>query len=286
MYNIGFRAHDFGSYQSVEALSETVNSIINNAPLQLAPLKSFPSKGVDVFSEDFASLCSSLLNVRIIGSYFNPVHPDEDERRHGIDVFSRFLSVANAYGAYAVATETGSIDPDCGYHPDTGKEETLFLFYRSLECMMNSAQKYNARVAIEPVSTNHTISTLKRMEDMIRRFDSDNLAIILDVANITPLSGIMERDGVSLPKPSDNALCAFLSDFISIAGPHLAAVHVKNYALDGKGAKISDLKADEGAINWNLACSFINERYPEIPFLIEGSLNDRELFLSSLEKEV
>ena len=205
---------------------------------------------------------------------------------HGIDVFNRFLSVANAYGAYAVATETGSIDPDCGYHPDTGKEETLSLFYRSLECMMNSAQKYNARVAIEPVSTNHTISTLKRMEDMIRRFDSDNLAIILDVANITPLSGIMERDGVSLPKLSDNALCAFLSDFISIAGPHLAAVHVKNYALDGKGAKISDLKADEGAINWNLACSFINERYPEIPFLIEGSLNDRELFLSSLEKEV
>ena len=284
MYNFGFRAHDLGVFSSPLELAEKVDSLIKKAPLQLAPSKSFPSVGEDVFSEDFARVCASSLNVSILGSYFNPVHPDPDERRKGLDIFKRYLALANSYGAEAVATETGSIDPDCGYHPGTGEKSTLSTFYTSLDEMLESAAKNNTRVAIEPVSTNHTISTLERMDDMIRRFDSDNLAIILDIANIAPIGGIAESDGAALVHPSPEALRNFLSAFFQIAGKRLVAVHVKNYGLDDRGTKICDLAADDGAVDWTVAASYICESYPDIPLLIEGSLKDSTSFFSLFKR--
>ncbi len=280
MYNIGFRAHDLGQFEKVKDLAAAVNEVRERAPLQLAPMKSFPSLKDGIFSPEFASEVKANLNVSIIGCYINPIHPDEDERRRGIERFKRFLEVQKAYGAAAVGTETGSRDPDCNYHRETSSKASLETFYRSMDELMDKAAQRGAQIAIEPVAANHTICSFKRVEDLIRRYDSGNLKIIMDAANIAPLSGIPEADGSALPVPTDEAVIAYISAFMDIAGDRLTAVHVKNYVLDERGAKAGDKCADEGAINWRVLLPYIASRAPQVSFLIEGPLKDRDKFLS------
>lgn len=282
MYNIGFRAHDFGSFRSPLELGKAIDSVKKGAPLQLAPFKSFPSLERKVLTEEFALQAAENLNIRIIGSYFNPVHPNEEKRREGIERFKRFLDLSSYYGAYAVGTETGSLDPECGYHEGTSNPEVLDTFYRTLEELLEHAEKKGGRVAIEPVATNHTISSLERMENMIRRFDTPCLAIILDISNIAPLSGIKEKDGTSRPRPTEEAIISFIDDFTTIAGDRLSAAHVKNYELDSRGMKVCDLPADRGAIDWRIAAAHLESRYPSLPLLIEGPLLNRHEFFKSL----
>lgn len=80
MPEVGYRAHDFGSFGSASALGERIESIRKGC-IQLALNKVIPSaKPWEEWDEEYISgIRDDLLKhgvwVAMIGCYINPVHP-------------------------------------------------------------------------------------------------------------------------------------------------------------------------------------------------------------------
>ena len=90
MKNIGFRAHDFGTFSSVEDLGKTVSQVRSPSFIQLALGKVIkPSRSWQEWDEEYISgvrdtLASYGVSIAVVGCYINPVHPDGEKRKENI----------------------------------------------------------------------------------------------------------------------------------------------------------------------------------------------------------
>ena len=276
MPRIGYRAHDFGSFDSASALGERIESI-RASFIQLALNKVIPSaKPWQEWDEEYISQIAKDLNnhgvgVAIIGCYINPIHPDKEARKKEIERFGKSLSFASAFGCPYVGTETGTASPTGGYSIDTSSRENLDIFYASLSEMLELAEKYDAYVAIEAVSRNHSISSLERMTGVLSSFRTKRLKTIFDPVNLIPYTGIPEKDGVPLKVPSEEAEHKFISDVLDLYGDTLVAIHCKDYVLDEEtGTKIGDLPALTGIFRWKEFAEELRRREIDVPWLLEN----------------
>ncbi len=276
MPRIGYRAHDFGSFDSASALGERIESIRPSC-IQLALNKVIPSaKPWQEWDEEYISGIASDLRahgvtVAIIGCYINPINPDKEARKKEIERFGRSLSLASAFGCPYVGTETGTIAPDGGFHIDTSNPGNLAIFRDSLARMLDLAEKHDAYVAIEAVARNHSISTIERMADILSRFQTTRLKTIFDPVNLIPYTGITEADGVSLRVPSEEAEQRFISRVLDLYGERMVAVHCKDYILDPEtGTKIGDLPALTGVFRWASFARELRKRNIDVPWLLEN----------------
>lgn len=276
MLRIGYRAHDFGSFDSVAALGERIESI-RPSFIQLALKKVVPSSRpwMDWDEEYISSVTSELkahgVDVAIIGCYINPINQDKEARMKEIERFGKSLSLAHAFGCPYVGTETGTAAPDGGYSIDTSNPGNLAIFRDSLSRMLDLAEKYDAYVAMEAVSRNHTISSAKRMADIFSSFQTKRLKSILDPVNLIPYTGIPEKDDVALRVPSEEAEHRFVSDILDVCQDRLVAIHCKDYILDpATGTKIGNIPALTGIFRWKAFAEELRKRNIDVPWLLEN----------------
>ncbi len=284
MKQIGLRAHDLGTFNTIEDLAEEISKYGSSIPIQLAlkkVLKNAPN--AEDYTEQFIVSVRETLKAKgayvgVFGSYINPVHPDKAARDAELRKFENHLKYANLIGCPLVGTETGSFKEDNTYHPDTANPKVLDLFYRSVERLVEAAVKYDAIVGIEAVSKKHTMSTIKRMADLVEKFDTPHLKVIYDPVNLTPWIGIPEADGSNRGVPSFEAQKDFFCSALDAFGSKIAAIHVKDYKLDQNGFKIGNLTAGEGVIDWPFLFEELRRRNIEVPALLEN------LTVSTLQK--
>ena len=275
MKQLGLRAHDLGTFNTIEELASEVAKYGNSVPIQLA-LKKVLKNAPDAkdYTEEFIIQTKEALQdkgvyVGVFGSYINVVHPDKDAREAELQKFENHLKYAKLLGCRLVGTETGSLMPNCSYHPQTASSNVLDVFYRSIERLLQAAVKYDAIVGIEAVSKQHTISTIARMDALMQKFDTPHLRVIYDPANLVPWLGISEADGTCLGQPSDEAQKDFFCSALDAFGSKIAAVHVKDYKLNENGFKIGDLTVGQGVLNWKLLFGEMRKRAIEVPALLE-----------------
>jgi L-ribulose-5-phosphate 3-epimerase UlaE len=168
-----------------------------------------------------------------------------------------------------VGTETGSLTPDCSYNHGTADPKVLDVFYRSIERLLEAAVKYDAIVGVEAVSKQHTISTIKRMANLVEKFDTPHLRVIYDPTNLVPWIGIPEQDGSCRAAPSLEAQKDFFCSALDAFGSKIAAIHVKDYRLNEQGFKIGDLTVGQGVLDWKFLFSELRRRNIEVPALLE-----------------
>ncbi len=276
MLNLGYRAHDFGSFSSVEALGENIESYFKHSIIQLALKKVVPSSMPwESWDEEYISSVTSTLSshgvsIAIVGCYINPVHPDKEKRKKEIERFKKSLALHSSFGTKIVATETGTQNPSGGYSPLTSDPKYLEVFYASLSEMVEEAEKWGAYCTIEAVNHNHTMTSLERMADMLEKFPSKNLKVLLDPINLVPYTGIKEKDGAELIKPTEEAQRAFYSPILDVYGDRLVAIHCKDYVLSEEGTKIGDLPALTGVFDWKGFMREMKTRHYDIPWSLEN----------------
>ena len=276
MPRIGYRAHDFGSFDSASALGERIESI-RPSFIQLALNKVIPSaRPWEDWDEEYISGIASALmqhgvTVAIIGCYINPINPDKEARKREIQRFGKSLSLSSAFGCPYVGTETGTASPAGGYSIETSSPENLKIFYDSLSEMLDLAEKYDAYVAVEAVARNHTISSIERMAGILEKFHTSRLRTIFDPVNLLPYTGIPEKDGVPLKVPSEEAERRFVCDVLDLYGDTLAAIHCKDYILDPEtGTKTGDLPALTGIFRWQNFAEELRKRNIDVPWILEN----------------
>lgn len=275
MPEVGYRAHDFGSFGSASALGERIESIRKGC-IQLALNKVIPSaKPWEEWDEEYISgIRDDLLKhgvwVAMIGCYINPVHPVKEVRDMEVKRFEKSLSLAKAFGCPYVGTETGTQNPDGGYSVYTADPKFMDVFFESLDKMLDAAEKYDSYVAIEAVARSHTMSTIERMQKMLEKYPTKRLKVIFDPVNLLPYTGIKEKDGVSLKIPSEEAEHRFVSDALNVYGDRLAAIHCKDYVIDDDGFKLGDIPALTGIFRWKAFAEELRRRNIDVPWLLEN----------------
>jgi len=277
MIGIGFRAHDFGSFSSVEDLASRIEKDFPSSFIQLALKKVIPSsKDWRDWNEDYiAEIRKTLLKhgvkIAIVGCYIQPTHPDEEKRKSEIERFKKSLSLAKAFGTKIVATETGTRNPNGGYSIETSDPKYIEMFYSGLSEMVESAVKYDAWCTIEAVNHEHTMSSPERMARMLEKFPSENLKVLFDPINLVPYDGIKEEDGVALYHPTKEAMRRFYTPILDLYGDRLVAIHCKDYKLSElDGHKIGNLPALTGVFDWEGFMKELKRREIDVPISLEN----------------
>jgi sugar phosphate isomerase/epimerase len=263
MIQIGLRAHDYGQKTTPEALAETLSAYHPDS-IQLALNKAFSNAPKpSALSPGYARHIRKILDAKnisiaVLGCYINPVHPDPDERERMLQYFEEHLRFAGDFGCPMVGTETGSCNPDCSYHPDTEKPEIFDLLCKSVERLLETAEKCGSRLALEAVTHQHTISSIEKMEKIISRLASPALAVIYDPVNLIPITGLEESQE------------AFFNRAFDAFGGRIAAIHAKDFIMKD-GTKKGDLPAGTGELDFAVLLRILGERKPCIDILLENS---------------
>ena len=260
---IGLRAHDYGTGVTPEKLAELLAPFAP-AGVQLALAKSLdgapPAGGLNpgYARRVRAALAGRGIAVAVLGCYINPVHPDAGERERQLRRFEEHLRHARDFGCPTVATETGSLNPDCSFHPGTGAPEVFELLCRSLRRLAAFAERCGASVAIEAVADRHTVSSVEKMAEAIRRVDSPALSVIYDPVNLVPAAGL------------DGPHADFFARAFDAFGDRITAVHAKDFRMEG-GVKNGALPAGTGVLDYRALMALVGERKPGIDVLLEDS---------------
>lgn len=270
--NIGVRAHDFGR-MTIEELAEKAAEKGFKC-IQLALDKSlsgyeaepgFLSPGAATHVRDV--LYKKGVNISVLGCYINPIHPDLEVRRKSIERFKEYIRFARDFGCSIIATETGSLNADCSYHPDTDKEETFDIFRGIIEELVREAEKFGVIVGVEPVADKHTISTPQKMKKLLDVIESNNLQVIFDPVNIIPEKECEKQNEI-------------ITQSFDLFKEQIIAVHVKDFVIEN-GLKNGNLPAGEGMLNYGLLFKLLKKHKPNIAILAEN--NSPETFDSCIK---
>ena len=277
MLEIGFRAHDFGTFASADELGRRIAQTKAPSFIQLALKKVIPScRPWQEWDEEYISSIASDLrdhgvSIAVIGCYINPIHPDKERRREEIRRFRKSLSLTRAFGCPIVGTETGTANADGGYSPATSDPANIEILKAGLSELLDEAEKDDAFVAIEAVSRSHPISSPERLRKILDTFRTDRLKVIFDPVNLIPYTGIAESDGVPLEIPTEEAEKRFVKEILDICGDRIVAIHCKDYYLDpATGLKVGDIPALTGHFRWKSFAEELHARSISVPWLLEN----------------
>lgn len=251
---IGVRAHDFGAL-SPETLAATLHQHDFDCA-QLALGKSFPDL-VPANGRLNPGLCYRIrrafekqdVQIAVLGCYVEPAHPDENERKNGVEKFLEHVRYANQLGAACVATETTLLSMNAG-----NEKKAREWVYQNVSRMVEEAEKFGVLVAIEPVQL-CTIQNAEQARKLIDDIGSNNLQIILDAVNLLEPENHEKQDDI-------------VREFFDLLGDRILAMHAKDYVVENGKKRL--VAQGEGILNHDLLYSLASAQRPEMNVLIEG----------------
>ena len=260
MIRIGARAHDFGTVSPSELAGRLADRglccaqvALNKAiaGLNLKPGMLNPGLAWEVgqcFREKH-------VEIAVLGCYINPVCPPEGPRKEQLEFFKDHLRYVGDMGGSLVGLETGT--PNATYSPDpnTGSEENFQTLVRTIAELVEEAEQYGAKVAVEAV-THHTISTPTKMKRLIDEVQSPNMVVIHDPVNLIDADNFTEQERL-------------IEEPFQLYGDKIAIIHAKDFTM--KGGAYKQVATGLGELNYNLLCKLISQHKPGISILLEDS---------------
>jgi sugar phosphate isomerase/epimerase len=196
--------------------------------------------------------------IAVLGCYINPIHPDPDAREKQLRRFEESLRLARDFGCSVVGTETGSLNPDCSWHPDTQGEAAFDMLCRSVERLARKAEDNGCVLGLEPVAEQHSLSSVEKTRRLLERVDSRAIGIIFDPVNLVPDAGLAES-------------CeSFFARAALVFGDRIVAVHAKDYKMIA-GRKSAALPAGSGELDYPALFRMLEKYAPHAPVILENA---------------
>jgi L-ribulose-5-phosphate 3-epimerase len=256
--NIGVRAHDFGKLPLAVLAQKICDKGFTCIQLALAKaISDIDSSTVGLDAGIAHRIADELWrkNVRIsvLGCYINPIHPDLVEREKQLDRFRMHLALARDFGCNIVATETGSINPDCSYHEKNNSEEAFNELVDSVSSLAEVAEKYGVFACIEGV-TRHTISSPDLMAKALDSVKSPNLRVLFDPVNL-------------ISPDNYNSQADMIEKSFALFGDKIMVMHAKDFMVEKN--MLTTTFAGNGMLNYEHLLGIVKKRNPDIDILIE-----------------
>ncbi|WP_088042581.1 sugar phosphate isomerase/epimerase [Bacillus sp. EAC] len=257
---IGIRAHDI----ETNNLEKLVNDIVDKGltSVQLALNKSLPTlySGIGNLTPGIARHIGSAfsdngLQIAVLGCYFNLIHPDQIERRKGMDRFKEHLRFAKDFGCSIVGTETGNVNAEIVYTEENFKEKPFMEVVASVSELVKEAEKLGVIVGVE-AGVNHPIYSVQTMKRLLDMIDSHNLQVIFDPVNLLTIDNYINQEEI-------------FEEAFKILGDRIVIFHAKDFIIEGNSLK--QVPVGQGLLNYDKLFGLIKHTKPYLNILIEGS---------------
>lgn len=258
--NLGVRAHDFGKLP-VELLAEKVSEKKFTA-IQLALAKAI--EGIDsslgCLSPGMAYHIGNTfrkkdIQIAVLGCYINPIHPDEQERRKGLERFKEHIRYARDFGCSIVATETGNISLDKGFNAENYSEKTFKFLVQNISELVEEAEKFGVIVGIES-GTKNPIYSSQRMKMLLDEIHSNNLQVVFDPMNLMTAENYQRQQEV-------------FKEAFELYGDRIAIMHAKDLLIDNGIVKTTAVGT--GLLDYKCLFEFIKHKKPFINISMEDT---------------
>jgi L-ribulose-5-phosphate 3-epimerase len=258
--NFGARAHDFGKL-TLEELSPLiaakgasciqlaltkVNAGISEEPGQLSP--SYASHVAEIFRRHG-------IRIAVLGCYINLIHPDLTERKKLLERFKELLRLARDFGCSIVGSETGSVNTDYSFNPESHGEKPLQTLIGNVAELVETAEKFGVCVGIEGVAK-HVANTPERLHKVLEAVDSPNLQVIFDPVNFLTAENHQNHK-------------AIISEAFDRFGPKIQIIHAKDYVVEN--GQIKTVPAGKGLLNYEFFVKLLQEHKPNIDIMLEDT---------------
>lgn len=268
MMQFGVRAHDFGTLPPEELAAALAIPGVSAIQLALSkavvPAYATPAALDPAARRAIAGAFSRRgVSVAVLGCYINPVHPAPAAREAELRRFREHLRAAADFDCRIVGTETGSVAPDCSFHPDTARESTFLTLVESIRELARTAEETGGvYVGVEAVSGVHTVSSAALMKRLLDEVDSPAVGVIFDPVNLVPKNGVVDE-------------AAMLDECFAAFGDRIVALHAKDYRIEeGSCGPVlkQPLPAGSGSMDWTGVFRRLRKAGREnVPVLLENA---------------
>jgi L-ribulose-5-phosphate 3-epimerase len=260
MMNLGIRAHDVGTLSVEELPKQVAEKGLSGVQLALAKALDGVNSQLGALSPGFAkyvgnSFAKNNVQIAVLGCYFNPVEPDLDSRRRGIERFKEHIRYARDFGCSIVATETGSLNADYSFHPDNHTEKGFQMILESVKELVEEAEKFGVIVGVEAV-TKYTIYDPKSMKRLLDAIPSNNIQVVFDPVNMLDINNYERQDEI-------------IKEAFELFGDRMVILHAKDFAIEN--GQIKQIPAGKGQLNYELVLKELKARKPYINVLMEDT---------------
>ncbi|HCM26861.1 MAG: hypothetical protein A2Z99_16835 [Treponema sp. GWB1_62_6] len=236
---LGCRAHDFGKLAVAELAKKIREKGFSHAQLALAKAIADVDAGPGKLNAELAGRIAETwrregVRISVLGSYFNPVGPDLEERERGAGRFMEQLRFAGAFGCPVVATETGSLNADWSAHPDNGSEAAFALFVETMRPVAAEAERRKVFACIEGV-VRHVILSPARLRRALDELASPGIRVLLDPVNFLDENNYEDRDRI-------------IEESFELFGDLIVTAHIKDFAV--RKGQIEVVPAGSGLMDY------------------------------------
>lgn len=176
------------------------------------------------------------IKIPSLGCYTNLIHPDAEERRHGIRRIKDHIRFARDFGASSVATESGTLNIEDQFegHPENQSEDNWDLLTHVVAELLDEAAKWGIHLALEGFTKN-VINSPERMQRMLEQFPATHLGIVMDPCNYIDESNMNSQESV-------------IDEAFERLGDHILLAHAKDYRIEN--GKMIQPAAGTGQLNY------------------------------------
>lgn len=257
---IGVRAHDLGSNKTDEIIKICNKHGIEG--LQLVLKKTFPDQFMDdeFLKEQIAALRSAGVDIFLLGSYFNMIHPETDKLEEGVKTFKRNVQIAKDNNIAVVGSETGSVNgADWTYNPLNHTATSRMKLSQTIEQIMDDLGP--TKFLLEPVF-DHVVYDYNITAEMVELHD---MSLTFDLVNILNTENYPQYEQL-------------FETYLQMFGDRIRLFHFKNFnIIDGKKVKC---ELSEGVVDYAKILPLVNKyNLTSVPVIVE-ELEGQQLFNS------
>ncbi len=251
---IGIRAHDMGKmdakslFQRAQSYGfDGIQLVVNKALIPEPPLT----------VEAFESIATQQQGVAVLllGSYFNPIHSNQNKVNEGVFRFQKQLELAHILNTPYVASETGSYNDDqWTYHEQNHTKMAYEHVLSVFKPLVETAEKVGKTVLVE-AAYGHVIFSPHALKRFIHDLNSTHVKVIIDLYNLLNTRNHRQHTQI-------------LQEALHLLKDDIAVFHLKNYQL--KEGKLVQVGLNKGLFDYEQLLPMMLKSNPDAYFIFEG----------------
>lgn len=254
---VGARGHDI----NVSDVNEILNICKkhNIKGLQLVVNKTWE----ELYNKrDLEEICNKIkalqvggVEIYLLGTYFNPVHPNKKSLSEGLEKVKFNIEIANKCGLKYLGSETGSVNGDeWTYNPENHNDINFNKVTEVFSSFKDDIQNNNLNFLVEAVY-DHVIYSGDRLKYVLEEIDSENYKITFDLANLLNVDNYKNYEKIA-------------EEFLENHHNKIRLMHLKNFVIEDN--KKIGVKLDSGLLNYDIVLQLIKRyKLTDVPCIIE-----------------
>ncbi len=188
----------------------------------------------------------------------NPISPDDDVRRAGIEGCCRKLALADRIGARCCVNVSGSRGERwAGPADDNLTDDTFALIVDSVREIIDTVQPTRTYYALETMPWLYP-NSVESYSDLLEAVDRERFAVHFDPVNLVNSPERYYDSG------------AMIGRFVKRLGPHIKSCHAKDIILeDALTLHMSECRPGTGNLDWRACMRALGSLDDDLPLMIE-----------------